>query len=186
MSKNTKKLGKKKKAGIIGGCALVGGVITDALLVAASPATGGLSLAALAAKKTTEVSTAALVGLGVTAGAGGGSIVTKVIDKKREEKAYKQGCEDASKHYEAKFEKQAQEFANTYNQILNDSDRLTQLIRKLEQDIEKKDHLIEKCLQYIQDLEKEQDSLKRENKTLSKDKQELLDTLRRINKEILN
>lgn len=121
-NKNSKSLGKGKKAGIIGGCAVVGGVLTDALLIALAPATGGLSTVALVAKKTIETSTAAaLVGAGVVGAGGGGVILTKIIDKKREENAYKQGCEDASKQYEAKFEKQAQEFANKYSQILNDN-----------------------------------------------------------------
>ena len=42
---------------------------------------------------------------------------------------------------------------------------------------QEKDELLRKCLLYIKDLEKERDSLKAENKTLSAEKQELLDKL---------
>lgn len=189
MSKNNKSkpLSKGKKVGIIGGSAVAGGFITDALLVAATPFTGGASLGVLAAKKTIDTGIAiALVGAGTVVGAGGGITATKVVSKKREEAAYKQGCEDTSKHYEAKFDKQAQEFANKCDQIYNDNKQFIQLKREMEKNKEIKDNYIKECHKYIQDLEKERNSLKKENKTLTKDKQELLNKLKKLDKELFN
>lgn len=167
-TKKKKKMSKRKRVAIIGGAAAVGSVIADVIMIAATPVTGGLSLGALAAKKSVEIAVAA--GVGAAVGGTTGVIATKVVDNKKSTKMLKNAIEETSNTYEAKFAQQAQEFANHL-----------ELLKKERQEWkhtqEEKDNLLKDCLKYIQDLEKERDSLEKENKKLSIEKQELLEKL---------
>lgn len=77
-------------------------------MIAATPMTGGLSLGAFALKKSAEIGIAAAVG--ATVAGGTAAVVTRKVDSKRITNAYGEGYNEASKVYEAKFTKQAEEF----------------------------------------------------------------------------
>lgn len=175
MAKTKKgKISKKKKVGIIGGAAAIGSVIADAVMIAATPMTGGLSLGAFALKKSAEIGIAAAVG--ATVAGGTAAVVTRKVDSKRITNAYGEGYNEASKVYEAKFTKQAEEFVYKTDEWKKES-------AERDKTQAEKDKAFKKCLRYIKELEKERDSLKSMNKELSKEKQELLNKLNQIKKE---
>jgi len=86
---------------------------------------------------------------------------------------YKKGCNDTSKTYEAKFTKQAEDF-------VRQREEWEKTDKAREQTAEEAQILNEECLKYIRDLEKERDALRAQNKTLSKEKEELLEKLYKI------
>ena len=171
MASKKKKLTKGKKIAIIAGCAAAGEAVVGIGAAIAAPFTGGATApvaAALLTKSAKDIAVA--LGVGAVVGGSAGVVATKVADSKRESKAYGDGYNDASKAYESKFAKQAEEFAQK-------QEEWAQTKKSWEHTQEEKDELLRKCLLYIKDLEKERDSLKAENKTLSAEKQELLDKL---------
>lgn len=76
---------------------------------------------------------------------------------------YKDGCNDTSKVYEAKFTKQAEEYAKQ-------ADNWSEQEKSWKSSNEKMEELLNDCLKYIYDLEKERDSLIAINKSLSEEK----------------
>lgn len=83
---------------------------------------------------------------------------------------YADGCNDTSEVYEAKFAEQAKVFAKQaeeWTKTKQSSKRSNEETRKL----------LEDCLNYIADLEKERDSLLIRNEQLSQEKQKLLEKL---------
>ena len=165
------KLGKGKKVAIIAGCAAAGEAVVGIGAAIAAPFTGGAT-APIAAALLTKSAKDMVVALGVGAivGGGVGVVATKVADSKRESQAYGDGYNDASKAYESKFAKQAEDFAQK-------QEEWAQAKKSWEHTQEEKDELLRKCIVYIKDLETERDSLKAENKMLSAEKQELLERL---------
>ncbi len=83
---------------------------------------------------------------------------------------YADGCNDTSEVYEAKFAEQAKVFAKQAEEWSK-----TEQARKHTE--EESHKLLEECLNYIADLEKERDSLLTRNEQLSHEKQELLEKL---------
>ncbi len=83
---------------------------------------------------------------------------------------YKDGCNDTSKIYKAKFTNQAREFAKQQENWAKNE----QEIKRSDEETRK---LLEDCLKYIQELEKEKKSLLARNEQLSQEKQKLLNKL---------
>lgn len=167
---SNKKLNKGKKVAIIAGCAAAGEALLGLAATVAVPLTGGATAPLAAAMYAASGKSVAIAAGAAAGGAAVGVVATKVVDGKRESKAYGDGYNDASKAYESKFATQAEEFAQ-------EQEKWAQTKRSWEHTQEEKDELLRKCLLYIKDLEKERDSLKAENKALSAEKQELLDKL---------
>ncbi len=177
----TRKLGKGKKLAIIAGCAAAGEALAGVGLTIAAPFTGGATAplaAALYAKAAQDTGKVVLIAVGAAAAGGAaGTVITKTIDSKKETSAYGQGYNDASKAYESKFAGQAKEFTEK-------EDEWESAAQSWERTKAEKDALLQDCLKYIADLEKERDSLKAENKILSEEKQELLEKLYGIRKKL--
>ena len=166
-----KKLTKGKRVAIIAGCAAAGEAIVGLGALVAAPFTGGTTIplaSALLTKSAKDITVA--LAAGAVIGGTTGAVAMKMADSKKESKAYGKGYKDASNAYEAKFAKQADEFAQK-------QEEWSQTKKSWEHTQEEKDELLRKCMHYIKDLEKERDSLKAENKTLSAEKQELLEKL---------
>lgn len=176
MSKK-KKLGKGKKIGIIVGCAAGAEALVGIGALIAAPFTGGATAPVAAAMFSASAKNIAIAGGAAVGGAAVGAIATKIVDSKREEKAYGNGYNDASKAYEAKFADQAKEFAEK-------EEAWSQTEQSWARTKSEKDELLCECLKYIEDLEKERDSLLAENKKLSDEKQELLEKLYGIRKKL--
>lgn len=83
---------------------------------------------------------------------------------------YKTGCNETSKVYEAKFTKQAEDFAKQKEKW----ERAEQLKKLSDKELRE---LLNDCLKYIADLEKELHDLTAKNQPLSKEKQDLLNEL---------
>lgn len=165
-----KKLTKGKKIAIISGCAAAGEALLGLAATVAVPFTGGATAPVAAAllsdsAKNTAISVGAAAG-----GAAVGAIGTKIYESKKNAKAYKDGYNDASKAYEAKFIVQAKEFAKKQKQWNKTEEKWKQTQKE-------KDNHLSQCMKYIKDLETEQDFLKKENKILSTEKQQLLKDL---------
>jgi hypothetical protein len=179
--KSSKKMGKGKKALIIAGGAAAGELLVGTIATIAAPLTGGLTtpiaatMYSLAAKDIPIV--AGIAAGGAVAGAGTAAVVTKKIDAGKETEAYKSGYTTASKAWEAKYFEQARKFAKQ-------AEEWHKTEQAWKQAAAEKDDLLQECLKYIKDLEKERDDLKARNKTLTKEKQDLLDELYRIKKEL--
>lgn len=176
-----KKLSKGKKFAIIAGCAAAAEAAAGVALTIAAPFTGGATAplaAALYTKAANDSGKVLLIAAGAfIAGAGAGTVVTKKMDADKEPAAYGKGYDDASKTYEAKFTKQAEEFA-AKEAAWSENEAAH------ERSSAEKDALLKECLKYINDLEKERDALKAENKKLSKEKEELLDKLYGIKRKL--
>lgn len=165
-----KKLTKGKKVAIIAGCAAAGEALLGLAATVAVPLTGGATAPLAAALFSASAKSVAITAGAAAGGAAVGVVATKMVDSKRESKAYGDGYNDASKAYESKFAKQAEEFAQKQEEWAKTK-------QSWEHTQEEKDELLQKCMLYIKDLEQERDSLKAENKTLSTEKQELLKKL---------
>ena len=174
-NKKRKGMSKGKCAAIIGGTAVVGSFIADAIMIAATPVTGGLSLGALAAKKSVELAIA--TGVGAAVGGGTGVVATKVVSSKQTAKKVETAIKETSNAYEAKFAQQAKEFTIKAQEWAEKAESWKKEKQEWEHTKEEKDDLFNDCLKYIQDLEKERDSLAQENKKLSVEKQKLLKKL---------
>lgn len=170
MSNKKKKLSKGKKFAIIAGCAAAGEALLAVAATVAVPLTGGATAPLAAAMYAASGKSVAIAAGAAAGGAAVGVVATTVVNSKRESKAYGDGYNDASKAYESKFAKQAEDFAKKQEEWAETKEnwKHTQ---------EEKDKLLHKCMLYIKDLEKERDFLKSENKTLSTEKQELLEKL---------
>lgn len=172
--------------------------VADALPISASQITMVLSLGKVFGKKLTKsAANSLLVATGSTivgrnlvklipiagwiASAGVAASVTEAmgwaiaVDFARPTFAdgYKKGCEETSKVYEAKFTEQAKEFVKQEEEWIKtdkERDRTEEKMKKFN----------EECLKYIRDLEKERDALRKLNKTLSREKEDLLEKLYKL------
>lgn len=174
---SSKKLSKGKKTLIIASCVAAAEAVAGVAAAIAAPLTGGATAPIAIAMLSDSVKNASIVGGAAVVGAGVGVVVTKTVDAKKNAKSYRDGYTDASKVYESKYDKQAREFAKNASEWES-------TVNDLERTKEKKDALLKDCIKYIDDLEKERDSLLAENRKLSKEKQELLDQLYAIRGEL--
>lgn len=171
-------------AGAVGSAATAAGAAAVGTAASVAGAVGSAATAAGAAAAGTAASVAGAVGTAATAagttattlgaaaiGAGTGAVVVKIQDMKKAEQAYEKGINDASEIYETKFTKQAEEFNKRFDQMMNN-------VSEWKKVIQEKDMLLQECMIYIKDLEKERDYLKKQNRELSEDKRVLLKNLR--------
>lgn len=165
-----KKLSTGKKAGIIAGCVAGAEALVGVGALIAAPFTGGATAPVAAAMFSASAKNIAIVGGAAIGGAAVGAVATKVVDSKRETNAYGKGYSDASKAYEAKYVNLAKKFAEN-------EENWSKTAKSWKRTKDEKDKLLRDCLKYIEELEKERDSLIAENKKLSKDKEELLERL---------
>lgn len=168
--KKKKKLTKGKKAAIIAGCAAAGEGIVGIGAAIAAPFTGGATAPVAAAMLSASAKNVAIVVGAAVGGAAVGAVATRAIDSKRETDAYAEGYNDASKVYEAKYADQAKKFAEQ-------AEAWSQNKELSERTKAEKDAMLDDCLKYIEDLEKERDAVMAENKKLSEEKQDLLNRL---------
>ena len=172
-----KKSNARKKAGIIAACVAGAEALVGVGALIAAPFTGGATAPVAAAMFSASAKNVAIVGGAAIGGAAVGTVITKKIDSKKETNAYGKGYDDASKAYEAKFADQAQKFAEK-------EETWAKSKHSWERTKAEKDSLLKDCLKYIADLERERDSLRAENKVLSKEKQDLLEKLYGIRKQL--
>lgn len=175
MAKKKKKGQVAKKALVVVGGAAVGEAALGIAAAVAAPFTGGATAPVAAALLADSGSKWPWIVGAAAAGAAVGATVDRAQNSGKVEQATRDSYNRASKEYEAKFVAQAREFAEKEAQWARVSSEWTATK-------EEKDRLLKTCLEYIADLEKEAESLRVENKKLSKEKQELLDQLQAIKK----